>query len=87
MDESVPEELHKQVETKEEPEKVSLPDMEMEREKRRKTSREAPGGQAVESGRRESRTREHRKVKKVPSKKVQKLHNLTGDLLFQVREE
>ncbi|XP_045138539.1 uncharacterized protein LOC123520364 isoform X3 [Portunus trituberculatus] len=82
VDESVPEGLHKQVESKEEVEKVSLPDMDKEREKRRKTSRE---GEVVESGRRESRTREHRKVKKVPSKKVQKLHNLTGDLLFQAK--
>nr|XP_045596433.1 uncharacterized protein LOC123757090 [Procambarus clarkii] len=35
--------------------------------------------------RRESRPREHRKVKKAPPKKVQKLHNLTGDLLFQAK--
>lgn len=32
----------------------------------------------------EQRPREYHKAKKVPPKKVQKLHNLTGDLLFQV---
>lgn len=39
---------------------------------------------AVEEERREGRPREHRKAKKTPPKKLQKLHNLTGDLLFQV---
>lgn len=84
VNDQVTEELHKQVQVKEEAEKVSLQDMEKEKEKRRKSSREV-SGEEVEAGRRESRSREHRKVKKVPSKKVQKLHNLTGDLLFQVR--
>ncbi|KAK7076938.1 hypothetical protein SK128_021469 [Halocaridina rubra] len=37
------------------------------------------------SERREHRSREHRKVRKAPPKKVQKLHNLTGDLLFQAK--
>ncbi|XP_068202573.1 microtubule-associated protein futsch-like isoform X2 [Palaemon carinicauda] len=31
------------------------------------------------------RQREHRKMKKAPPKKVQRLHNLTGDLLFQAK--
>ncbi|XP_064109139.1 LOW QUALITY PROTEIN: uncharacterized protein LOC135217304 [Macrobrachium nipponense] len=34
---------------------------------------------------REHRQREHRKTKKAPPKKVQRLHNLTGDLLFQAK--
>ncbi|KAG0692754.1 hypothetical protein GWK47_027754 [Chionoecetes opilio] len=81
VDDPLIEGLHKQVQMKEENEK----DMEKEREKRRKSSREVSGGDEGEATRRKSRSREHRKAKKVPSKKVQKLHNLTGDLLFQAK--
>lgn len=45
---------------------------------------EEPVEKPLEEERRESRPREHRKSKKAPPKKLQKLHNLTGDLLFQV---
>lgn len=84
VDEHLSEGIHKEIEAKEEAEKVSLQNVEKEREKRRKSSREVAGGHDGEVGRREGRSREHRKTKKVPPKKVQKLHNLTGDLLFQV---
>lgn len=84
VEEHLSEEIHKETEAKEKTGKVAIQNVEKEREKRRKSSREASGGHDGEVGRREGRSREHRKVKKVPPKKVQKLHNLTGDLLFQV---
>ncbi|KAG7169287.1 hypothetical protein Hamer_G022249, partial [Homarus americanus] len=54
-------------------------------EKEEEDEEEEEEEQVVVVERRESRPREHRKVKKVPPKKVQKLHNLTGDLLFQAK--
>lgn len=49
------------------------------------TKRPEKKEKAVEEERREGRPREHRKAKKTPPKKLQKLHNLTGDLLFQAK--
>lgn len=78
----LPEDIHEEQEAKEEAGKATPEDLEQEEPK--KEALEIVEKEEVKVERREGRTREHRKFKKAPPKKVQKLHNLTADLLLQV---